>query len=160
MATLPTAIRDRLAADAALTAAQPGGLGFRVWSRWLTPSGPGSTPEAFDAARGGRLLRNVVVTDGGEVGAPARQPAALRRWDSFPQIYVFAEAHEAGKQAAHDAVARIEALLVGWSVTVGGASVGFLPDAVLALEDSAQFPGNITLVARFRATGTRQLASA
>lgn len=160
MATLQIAIRDRLAADAALTAAQPGGLGFKVWSRWLTPSGPGATPEAFDAARGGRLLRNVVVTDGGEVGAPARQPSGMRRWDSFPQVYVFAEAHEAGKQAARDAVLRVERLLAGWEVALDGATVGFLPDSVLALDDSEQFPGNIVLVARWRATGARQMVPA
>lgn len=160
MATLQTAIRDRLAADASLTAAQPGGLGFTVFDRWLKPNGPGSTPTAFDPAQGGRLRRAIVVLDGGEVTNPARQAAALRRWDSFPTTDIFAEAHAAGKQAAQDAVRRIEALLVGWETVVGGQRVGFLPDSQLVLEDAEAFPGNVRLRATWRAVSARLLIPA
>jgi hypothetical protein len=160
MATVQQAIADRLSADAALTAAQPTGLGFSVYARWLKPAGPGSTPDAFDATQGGRLRRSIVVLDGGEVAFPTTQPRGSRRWDSFPTTHVFAEAHANGKQAAWDAVSRIEALLVDWETLVGAQRVTFVPDGVSALEDSEAFPGNILLVARWRATGVRALVPA
>jgi hypothetical protein len=160
MATLQQLIADRLNGDAALTLPPPDGLGFLVFARWLSPAGPGSTPSAFDPTQGGRMKRSIVVMDGGEVAHPARQPAQMRRWDSFPPIYIFAEAHQNGKQAAWDARDRIERLLAGWDVALGAQHVGFVPESVSALEDAEAFPGNVVLVARWRATGVRQLVPA
>lgn len=163
MATLQRAIADRLSADSALTGAQPTGLGFTVFDRWLIPSGPGATPGAFDATQGNRLKRSIVVLDGGEV-AHAGQPRPGhdgRRWDSYPQTYLFAEAHANGKAAAHAAARRIEALLIGWEVTIdGGQRVAFIDVELRALEDSDQWPGNIVLMARWRAVGSRRLVPA
>lgn len=159
MATIQQAIIARLSGDWQLTQAQPGGLGYRVWGRWLKPSGPGSTPEAFSET--GRLLRNVVVLDGGEVGHPDGDAGhRVRRWDSFPTCHVFAEASDAGKAAADAACRRIELLLVGWEAQIdGGQRVGFRPDQRIALEDAEAFPGNVTVILRFRATGARAVAA-
>lgn len=159
MATLAKVVRDRLAGDFQLTQPTPGGLGFQVFNRWLSKGGPGSTPDAFSQT--GRLLRNVVVLDGGEVGHPDGDAGwRVRRWDSFPTCHVFAEASDAGKAAADAACRRIEALLVGWEAAIdGGQRVGFRPDARIALEDTDAFPGSIVVIARFRATGTRLVAA-
>lgn len=161
MATLQQAIVDRLTGDFTLTQPQPGGLGFLVWGRWLKKEGGGATPEAWDAGQGGRLKRNVVVLDGGEVDHPSgRGGPDWRFWDSFPELHLFAEAHASGKAAIDAAIRRCDALLVGWSVAIdGGQRVTFRPDARLALEDSEEWPGNVRAVARYRATGARRVAA-
>lgn len=161
MATVQSAIAARLAADPTLTAAQPGGLGFTVFDRWLAKTGPGNTAAAFDDTKGGRLKRAIVVLDGAEQDEPARQPAETKRIFTVPTTHIFAEAHANGKQAANDAYRRIEALLLGWDVVLGaGERVGFVSGSRLVLDDSEQFPGNIVIVARWRLTGTRQLVPA
>ncbi len=162
MAELQKAIRDYLALDLTLTQTQPGGLGFVVFDRWLvTPPGPGSTPEAFDMGQGGRLKRSIVVLDGGEVAHPSpRAGRDWRQWDSHPSMHVFAEAHATGKAAVDTALARIEILLVPWRLTLpSGQRVSFEPDNRLALEDSSAFPGNVVVIARWRATSARRTAA-
>lgn len=160
MATLAKAIVQRLESDWTLTGPPPGAGGFRVWGRWLVKDGPGSTPEAFSQT--GRLLRNVVVLDGGEVGHPDGDAGRrVRRWDSFPTCHVFAEASDAGKAAVDAACRRIEALLcAGWEAVIdGGQRVGFRPDNRIALGEAEQFAGSIVVVLRFRATGARLVAA-
>jgi hypothetical protein len=162
MAEIQKAITDYLALDFTLTQPQPGGLGFLVWSRWLVAgTGPGSTPEAFNAGAGGRLRRNIVVLDGGEVDHPSPRPGRdWRTWDSFPTTHLFAEAHANGKAAIDAAIARMETLLVPWRLVLpSGQRVSFEPDSRLVLEDSDQFPGNVVAVVRWRATGARRLAA-
>lgn len=161
MATLQQAIVARLSADWQLTSPTPGGLGFVCWNRWLAKSGPGSTPEAFSQT--GRLLRNVVVLDGGEVGHPDGDAGRLvRRWDSFPTCHVFAEASDAGKAALDAACRRIEGVLCnGWEASIdGGQRVGFRPDNRIALGEAEQFAGSVVTIVRFRATGARSIAAA
>lgn len=161
MATVAESILVRLQADAALTAAQPGGLGFLVYDRWLVKTGPGATPDAFDDTRGGRLKRAIVVLDGSENDEAARQPDGLKRLFTTPTTHIFAEAHTNGKRAAQDAYRRIERLLLNWEVvTATGERVGFVSGSRQVLEDSEQFPGNVVLIARWRMTGTRQLIPA
>jgi hypothetical protein len=157
MAELHQSIVAMLAADPDLTEAQPEGLGFRVYDRWLTPGpGPGSTPSAFDATQGGRLKRSIVVLDGGESTNPSPAREGVRLWDSLPQVYVFAEAHANGKAALERADARIERLLTRWQVTLStGEVVTFRRDSRQSLADAEQFPGNVVSIARYRATGAR-----
>lgn len=161
MTTLQITMRNYLAGDAGLTDAPPGGLGFGVYSQWLKPSGPGSTPAAFDPAQGGRLRRSIVVMDGGEVAHPGRPGgASIRRWDSFPTITIIGEAHQNGKEAIYAALRRCEELLVPWIATIdGNQQVSFRLADALALEESEGFPGNMVLSTRWRATGARTLAS-
>lgn len=167
MTTLQKAIKDRLAGDWALTQPQPGALGFQIFDRWLVYPGnfakptPGSTPEAFDQGQGGRLRRSIVVLAGGDVDSPSSQMRDVRRWDSYPRLYFFAEAHANGKQAIEDAKLRVEDLLVPWEVVITrGQRVSFRPADEVPLEDSEQFPGNVVCIVRWRATGTRRLAAA
>ncbi len=160
MSTLQSVIAARLTADAMLTDPVPTGLGFGVHSHWLIPNGPGGTPSAFDTTRGNRLKRSIVVLDGGEVASPARSAAGLRRWESFPTLHVFGEAHATGKEAIQSAALRIEALVSSWQPVVAGQPVTLQTDAWLAIEDSDQFPGNVAKVIRLRATGSRQLVPA
>lgn len=162
------ALYDKLRLDTAvavgtpkpLTPAQPTGLEFLVFDRWLKPSGPGSTPTAFDTAQGGRLKRSIVVLDGGEVAHPS--PAAYERkhWDSFPLTYIFAEAHANGKAAIELAIWRMEFLLADWFPRLpSGYRVAFKEDSILALEDSDAFLGNVVSVVRWRATGSRRMVA-
>lgn len=163
MTTLQKAIKDRLASDFLLTTVQPAGLGFTVWDRWLVKPAnfakpeAGSTPEAFNAASGGRMKRNIVVREGADVPHPGDQPGDdAWRWDNFCNIYIFAEAHENGKQAAKDAELRVRKLLKNsWeAVITGGQRANFRPAGGIPLDDSELWPGNVVLVARFRATGS------
>lgn len=161
MTTIAHEIANRLASGSLLTSPSgSGGLGFDIYERPLAPgTGPGATPEAFDASRGNRLKRSIVVLDGGEVDHPARQMGSdLRRWDSFPTIHIWSEAHTAGKQAAQDAYLAIESLLIGWETVVAGQRIGFRLDSRVDLADDPEWPGNVRTVARVRATGVRQLA--
>jgi hypothetical protein len=161
MTTVPGAIAMRLSEDEFLTAAPPAGLGFLIFQRWLVKTGPGSTPEAFDETRGGRLKRAIVVRDASEQDEPARQPSTLKRLFVAPTTHIFAEAHENGKQAANDAYRRIESLLLGWDLVLSpNERVGFVASSRLTLDESEQFPGNIVIVASWRMTGTRRLVSA
>lgn len=159
MTTLVHEIGNRLASSAALTTPPGAGLGFQILERWPSPEGPGATPDAFDATRANRLKRVAVVMDGGEVANPARQAFDRRRWDSFPLIYLFGEAHTNGKDAVQSAYLLIEQLLVGWEAIVAGQHIGFLPDSRVALDDSDVFPGNVVSICRFRATSTRKLVA-
>lgn len=161
MTTLAHEIANRIASFGSLTTpAGSGGLGFLILERWPVPDGPGATPEAFDPARGNRLKRCIVVLDGGEVAHPGRQNFDFRRWDSFPTTQIFAEAHLNGKQAAQDAYLQIEAMLINWQAIVSGQRIGFTTESRLNLEDDDSFPGNIRIVARWRATGVRPLVPA
>jgi hypothetical protein len=157
MATLPVVMKEVLQADATLTGAQPDGLGFTVWDRWLIASGPGSTPEAFDPTRGGRLKRNIVVLDGGEY--PTSNPFLGndgKRWNSYPTITVFVEATAAGKAALDAAALRIESLLRAQSFMIdGNQNVSMEYDSRVPITDSDQFPGNVVAVLRYQATGVR-----
>jgi len=166
MTTLQAAIKARLAGDFLLTSGQPAGLGFIIWDRWLVKPGTfgkpeaGSTPEAFDPLSGGRMRRNIVVLAGGDVDHPGGQAHGVRRWDNFPRIYFFAEAHATGKQAIEDAKLRVEDLLTPWeAVITRGQRVTFLPADEIPLEDSESWPGNVVAIVRWRATGTRRLAT-
>lgn len=157
MSTITSAIFDALTAVGALTDAQPAGLGFKVWDRWLTPTGPGATPEAFDATKGGRLLRNIVILEGGEYGHPSGDAGLdVRRWDSFPTVYFFAEAHRNGKAAVNDAVKLADqALHTLDTIANGNEHVTYRMDSRVPIEDSEAFPGNVVAIVRFRATGAR-----
>ena len=164
MATLQGAIKQRLSTDLLLTSPQPAGMAFVVWDRWLVkPTNflkpeAGTTPEAFDAQAGGRMRRNIVILAGGENERSGSQSDELRRWDAFPRIYLFAEAHQNGKQAVEDAKLRIETLLCGWeAVITAGQRVSFRPADEVPLEDSELWPGNVVAIVRWRATGARRL---
>lgn len=167
MTTLAHELANRLASSGALTTpAGSGGLGFVILERWPiepAPAGqppiPGQTPEAFDPARGNRLKRCIVVLDGGEVAHPSRQNFDFRRWDSFPTTQIFAEAHLNGKQAAQDAYLQIESMLINWQAIVSGQRIGFQTESRLNLEDDDSFPGNVRIVATWRATGVRKLVA-
>lgn len=144
-----------------LTLAPPLGLGFGIYNRWLKPTGPGSTPAAFDAAQGGRLKRSIVVRDGGEVRHTTPGSHDVRLWDSFPETYLFAEAHDNGRQAIDDAIVRLEALLCDWIPTIDGLGPFSLREAdIVDLAESEQFPGNVTVIVRWHATGARQMIPA
>lgn len=144
-----------------LTAAPPAGLGFTVFNRWLKPSGPGSTPTAFDAAQGGRLKRSIVVLDGGEVPHPSPSVRDVRLWDAFPTTHLFAELHDNGKAAIDEAIRRLEYLLGDWTPTLSGNSpISLREDAVLEMGESDEFPGNGVVMVRWRVTGTRQIVAA
>lgn len=157
MATLPVAIKEILQADPTLTGAQPDGLGFTIWDRWLIRTGPGSTPEAFDELRGGRLKRNIVVLDGGEVPHPkGRMGTDGRRWQSFPTLTVFAEANTQGKSAIVAAQLLCESLLQASPIMIDGdQSADVVFDSRVPINDSDQFPGNVVAVLRFQASGAR-----
>jgi hypothetical protein len=163
--TLAHEIANRIASFGAIVnPVGTGGLGFVVLERWpVRPSGnpanpiPGETPTAFDETRARKMKRTIVVMDQGEVSNPARQAFELRRWDSFPLIYIFAETHQNGKEAVGTAYLFIERYLVGWTATVDGQKVGFVPDNRLPLDDSEDFPESVVQVCRFRATGTRTI---
>jgi hypothetical protein len=161
MTTLAHEIANRLASFGSLTTpAGSGGLGFLILERWPVPDGPGATPEAFDPARGNRLKRCIVVLDGGERPHPSRQSFDFRKWDSSPQTQIFAEAHLNGKEAAHAAYLLIESMLINWQAVVAGQRIGFVTENRLDLEDSEAFPGNVRIVATWRATGVRTLVPA
>lgn len=157
MTTLAHEIALRLSNSGALTTAQPSGLGFVILERWPSPEGQGATPEVFDAARGNRLKRTIYVRGTDEVGNPARQAFDIRRWDAYPEIHVFAEAHANGKEATQSAYYVMESLLVGWEAIVAGQHIGFLADGWVAPVDSPDFAASVVAVCRFRATSTRKL---
>lgn len=160
MATVQSAIAARLAADVTLTAAQPGGLGFTVYDKWLVKTGPGSTPAAFDDTKGGRLKRSIVVLEESENDHPGRQGDGGKRLATFPTTHIFVEAHANGKQAAQDAYRRIEALFLGWDIVLSaGERLGFVAGSRLRPDDTL-FPGNIVVVARWQFVGTRKLVAA
>lgn len=159
--TLPTALLARLQGDPVLTAEPPGGLGFRIFNRWLVKTGPGKTDDAFDLDRGGRLRRSIVVLDAAESDTPDRQPEGTKRLFTAPTTHIFAEAHENGRLAVNQAYRRIERLLLGFEVALSpDERVGFVAGTRLFIEDSEQFPGNVVIVARWRFTGTRRLLPA
>lgn len=165
MTTLAHEVANRIASFGAIVNAPgTGGLGFVVLERWpVRPSGnpdnpiPGETKEAFDESRARKMKRTIVVMDQGEVSNPGRQAFDLRRWDSFPLIYIFGETHQNGKEAVFAAYKLIESYLIGWTANVDGEKVGFVPDNRLPLDDSEDFPESVVQVCRFRATGTRKL---
>lgn len=164
MSSLVHEIANRIATFGAIVGPPGGGLGFVVLERWpVRPSGdpdnpiPGETATAFDETRGRKMKRVISVMDQGEVTNPASQPFEYRRWDSFPLIYIFAETHANGKAAISAAYLLIESYLIGWTATVDGQKVGFLPDNRLPLDDSEDFPESVVQVARFRATGVRKI---
>lgn len=160
MATLQAVIKDRLAGDANLTApVGGGGLGFGVYAHWLVPSGPGSTPDAFDPAKGGRLKRSIVVMPGNENAHPSPSIPDWRTYDVFFRLFLFAEAHANGKQAIEEAKLRIERLLIKpWTaITTGGQRLTLVPADDLELDDAENFPGNVVAIIRWRATGARAL---
>ena len=159
--TIPEAILARLQTDPILTGAQPAGLEFRIFNRWLAKTGAGKTPEAFDDERGGRLRRVIVVVDGSENNEPGRQPEGTKRLFTIPATHIFAEPHDNGKRAANAAYRRIERLLLGWEVALGpDERLGFVSGSRLYLEDSQLYPGNVEIVARWRMSGTRRLVPA
>ena len=166
MPTVPGLIQTRLSADAVLTGAEPAGLGFRIWDRWLkpcigSPPPPGCTDEAFTSfAQGRRLKRNVVVLDGGEFDTTFPNTMDWRRIDTFPTTHIFAEAHQDGKQAAIDAYLRIESLLAEWDIVIGDQRLSLVTGTRVVLEDSPEWPGNVVVVGRWRLTGSRVITPA
>lgn len=166
MATLVHEIANRLTQFGALTGTGGANLGFVVLERWpVRPSGDpdnpikGETPEAFDNARARRMKRTIAVMGRNEVPNPGRQASDLRRWDSYPELYMFAEAQASGKDALQAAYLLVESYLVGWQVLVSTGRAGFLPDTIIGPDDSPDFPESVFQVCRFRVTGTRRLVA-
>lgn len=152
----------RLEGDATLTGTNlnAGQLGFGVYDHWLVQTGPGATPQAFDAARGNRLKRSIVVLGAGRVPRPGVQPGSdAHRWNRYPRLFFFAEAHANGKRAIEEAKLRVEDLLIGWEAVVErGQRVSFRPADETEPAES-DFPGSIQAIARWEATGVRQYAA-
>lgn len=164
MSTLVHEIANRLTQFGALTGTGGGNLGFVVLERWpVRPSGDpdnpikGETPEAFDTARARRMKRTIAIMGRGEVDYPAKPSADLRRWDTFPELYMFAEAQQSGKDALQGAYLLVESYLVGWQVLTPTGRAGFLPDTIIGPDDSPDFPESVFQVCRFRVTGSRRL---
>lgn len=162
MADIQRAIYDRLAGDSRLTAVVPVGLQFTLLNRWPTRSAPGATPTAFKPD--GSLKRLVIVLDGGEVEHPSGATQRQFRWDSFPTLHIVAEAHDTGRWAVKQADQRIAEILSAalLSQTTEGATeqISFRLDGTVGpREDFEGFPGSVRMIRRWRATGTRRLAS-
>lgn len=163
MGAIQVAVRDRLAGDWAFTSPPPGGVGMVVLDRWPLESGPGATPDAFSAT--GRMLRTAVVLDPDEVAHPDRRPGWDRRLvDVFPLVYLWAEAHSAGRAAIEAAFHRIEALFHNWQPTLpnGDRPLFTVTEGRTgAREASAEgFNGMVRSEVRLRATWARALAPA
>lgn len=153
MSTLLDELKSLLQNDSQLTNPP---LNFLIWDYWITPGRPAA---AFDMGNGGRLRRNIVILHGGEVDHPSPSRSGIHIWDSFPDFYIYGEAHENGKLAVIRAKLRIEQLLSGRRVTAEeGVNITFRPDNEIRLEDSELFPGNVVSIVRWRATGARALA--
>jgi hypothetical protein len=130
-------------------------LGFLVFDYWITPGRPAV---AFDPANGNRLKRSIVILHGGEVEHPQGSTYDFSLWDSFPEFYIYAEAHQNGKTAATQAKIRIEQLLGHRYISCfEGNNITLKRDNEIRLEDSDLFPGNVVSIVRWRATGARAL---
>jgi hypothetical protein len=51
-------------------------------------------------------------------------------------------------------------MLINWQAVVSGQRIGFVTENRLNLEDDDSFPGNVRIVATWRATGVSKLVPA
>lgn len=162
MSEIQDAIVTRLAGDPTLTGAQPAGLAFGVFDRWLLkPPAPGATPTAFDEA--GRLKRSIVTLDAGENPHPSKRPGReMEVYDVFPLLYLFAAAHTTGRAALEAADRRLRELLHGWEITLPSGERVTVESTTTRtpVREDESFSGNLRMERRFRATGARALAIA
>ena len=158
MSDLRKAIWQHIVNDNLLSYDPPYGLGFKVFDRWLTELGPGSTPEAFRAP--GTLHRSAVIMPADEVASPARRPGYDRmRVLSNPIIYLFAEKHANGHDAIDAAYRRIVILCHGKEFVLpsGERPLVQLTDGRTGARDDESYPGNLRSEVRVTANWGRKL---
>lgn len=158
MATLQMVIYNRLLTITPLTAPPAGGLGFALRPYWPSYDRDADKP-LYNT--NGSLKRLVVVRPANENQHPSLPVQGLRKWFSSPQLYVYTELHENGKDAADQAKLLIENALCDptWHPVITGGQLPTLElDAQLdPLDNVEQFPNNYVVVLRFTAVGARSL---
>jgi len=159
MGSLQLALRDRLGQDPTIVGAPPAALGFGVYDRWLTPTGPGAVKEAFTDS--GKLRRSIVILEPDEVASGAQRPGwGLQRAYAGPILYCFAEAHASGREALEQLYRRAVLLLNGWTAVLdnGERPLIEVADGRSGARDDESFPGNLRTEIRLRANWLRSLS--